>query len=250
MITGATRTFALLGHPVRQSRSPELHAGWFREHGIDGVYVALDVPAASGEQLVGAVRTLGLAGVNLTVPHKERVVPHLDRLEPAAAAAGAVNTLYWDGGNLVGANTDGEGLLRSLAARGVDVAGRRAAVIGAGGAGRGVAHALAAAGVDGLTVLNRTLARAEAVARELPRATPAPLDADLDGFELVVVCTAAPVALTRPAGATWIDISTGTPEGLAMLCWQGALAFERWTGVRPDAEAARSRLSLPPPGDS
>ena len=253
MITGATRTFALLGHPIAASRSPELHNAWAREHGIDAVYVALDVSETRGEGVVSAVRTLGLAGVNLTVPLKERVMRHLDRLEPAAAAAGAVNTLYWDGGRLAGANTDGEGLLRSLAAGGTEVSGRRVAVIGAGGAGRGVAAAMVAAGVDELRLLNRTVGRARAVAEALSdrRVTAGPLDADLGGIELVVVCTSAPPSrAATPGAATWIDISTRTPEGLRMLCWQGALAFERWTGVRPDAEAAWARLTLPRSGDS
>jgi shikimate dehydrogenase len=245
-VTGTTRTLALLGHPVAGSRSPELHNAWMRQHGFDAVYVALDVPAERARACVPALRALGLHGVNLTVPLKERVLDQLDALEPAAREAGAVNTIYRDGDRLVGANTDGEGLLRALADRGLDPTGARVAIVGAGGAARGIAAALTRVGLDELRILNRTPARARAVAQAFGGIA-APLDADLDGVELVIVCTSAPVPLGLPAGATLVDIGTRTPEGLAMLCWQGALAFERWTGIRPDAREALGRMLAAPP---
>lgn len=271
MITGRTAVHALLGHPVQASPSPELHNGWFSEHDIDGVYVALDVGAQAGTSFVGALRTLGLAGANVTVPLKEHAAAAVDRLEPAAQAAGAVNTLWWDGPQLVGANTDGAGLCLALAADGIAIAGRRATVIGAGGAGRGIAAALLRAGVDELALLNRTTARAEAVARHLARHAPrsrvrtGPITTDeIAGSELVILTTPGTPGAIRgldPAalapGSLWYnvnyqqvdpDVSSRARaaghrvlDGWGMLCWQAALAFERWTGVRPDARAAQLR---------
>ncbi|HHO52650.1 MAG TPA: shikimate dehydrogenase [Deltaproteobacteria bacterium] len=271
MISGRTAVHALLGHPVANSPSPELHNGWFAEHGLDGIYVALDVDAASGPSIVGALRTLSLAGANVTVPLKEHVVQGVDRLELAAAAAGAVNTLWWDGPQLVGANTDGEGLCLALAAEGITIASRRAAVIGAGGAARGIASALLAAGVSELALLNRSPARAEAVADHLAqgprrsRVRVGPIHSDeIAGVELLVSTipgiTGALERLDPEAlapGSVWYNVNYRNTEsdvssrariaghrvldGWGMLCWQAALAFERWTGVRPDARAAYLR---------
>jgi len=253
MITARTPTYALLGDPVAASRSPALHNGWFAHHDVDGVYVALRVPATDGAALVQAFRTLGLAGANLTVPHKVAAVPHVDALEPTARRAGAVNTLWWDRDVLTGANTDGDGLLAALHETGVTVCGRTATVVGTGGAGRGVAEALLRAGVDRLTLRNRTAHRAEDLAAQLgDRVTAGPLTGAI-GTDLVVVCTSADTALTpapAPPGAVWCDIRVGaTPprpsaaaarhgyrvlDGAGMLRWQAALAFERWTGISPE----------------
>ena len=273
MITGATPVYALFGHPVHRSLSPALHNAWFAELGIDGVYVALDCRDQDGADVVTAMRTLSLAGANVTVPLKQGVVPAVDVLESSAAAAGAVNTLYWEAGSLVGANTDGEGLLMALAHDGVEVRGARAAIVGAGGAARGIAHALLSAGVDRLSVLNRTPGRAEDLVSQARSQWPdarlqagALVNDGLAGADLVIVTVppsateALPVdpAVLAPR-ATWCDISYNglVPpssrrarvlghrilDGLGMLCWQAALAFERWTGQRPNAESARSRQS-------
>ena len=161
--TGRTATYALLGHPVARSRSPALHGALFAAAGIDAVYVCMDIDPTAAEDAIRAVRTLGLAGVNLTVPLKESVLPHLDGVTPTAAVAGAVNTLFWDGSRLMGDNTDGAGLLDA-----VHEAGGRwdapAVVLGAGGSARAVAAALLADGCPRVKLLNRTQDRAEAVA--------------------------------------------------------------------------------------
>lgn len=261
MITGATSVYALLGHPVRHSPSPALHNRWFAAAGIDAVYVAL--PAQSAPALA-AVRTLGLAGANVTIPLKEVAVAQVDVLEPSADIAGAVNTLWWDGSSLVGANTDGAGFVRSLADDGVPIAGRSVVVVGAGGAARGIAAACMANGVGELTVLNRTEARAHDLVARLATQWPdarlqaAPLDSEqLRGADLVAVTVSADVALDPTTTADhchWIDISTAerppsvlraraagrtARNGMGMLMWQAALAFERWTGALPLIEAPR-----------
>ena len=275
---GTTRVYALLGHPVRHSLSPALHNGWFRAHGIDGIYVAIPVPVARASDLGGALRTLGLAGVNLTVPFKTSIVGQLDGVT-GLARVGAVNTVVREAdGRLIGHNTDGPGFLEGLAEVGVGgVVGATALVLGAGGAGRAIAGALGEAGAR-VCWLNRSVHRAEA-AREAVLAlspqgevrvgplTSAAFSKWAPEVDLVVQATSsegaeaiASLPLERlPSGATWVDINywDGQPPGWsrlgalglkrqtghAMLRRQAARAFALWTGVEPE-----SSPSAPPAG--
>ncbi|MEO0601115.1 MAG: shikimate dehydrogenase [Myxococcota bacterium] len=268
-IDGSTQVYALVGHPVARSRSPELHNGWFAAFGVNAVYVALDVPG-DGTGIVEAIRTLGLAGANVTVPHKAAVLPALDRVEPRAAELGAVNTILRDGDGLVGRNTDAPGWLADLTHRGISVAGRRTVVVGTGGAGRALAGEVLDAGVTELRLVNRTPERAEALRVALAgRHAAADITAvpwapgALDDADLVVVATAGrPAALDRldpgrcRTGAVWCDLDYRSPEppssvraraagcrvvdGRGMLWWQAALAFEAWTGFTPDPSGGSS----------
>lgn len=262
--SGHTATYALVGHPVRRSRSPGLHSALFSAAGLDAVYVCLDVDPAAAREVPEAIRTLGLSGVNLTVPFKEAVVPHLDALTDAAQAAGAVNTLFWDGDRLVGDNTDGAGLLDAAHEAGARL-DAPAVVLGAGGTARAVSAALIAAGCPQVTLLNRTLARAAAAAKSLGCGAGS---LDAPGFAhagdqagLVVNCTAggaAPLVDSLPleplaADAVWIDANywmSDPPQqsacevhglrfqtGHAMLLHQGVRAWRRWTGRTPSAGA-------------
>ena len=273
--TGRTATYALVGHPVARSRSPGLHGALFAAAGIDAVYVCLDVDPERAAGVAAAVRTLGLAGVNLTVPLKEAVLPHLDGLSPAAAAAGAVNTLWWEGARLMGDNTDGAGLLDAAHEAGAR-ADAPAVLLGAGGTARAVAAALLAAGCPRVTLLNRTRARATAAADALGCAsgplTPAAFTAAAAGAGLVVNCTggAAAGAVAAlplgalPAPAVWVDANYWMPDppqeaacaarglrfqrGHAMLLHQGVRAWRRWTGRTPTAgavAAARAAVHRP-----
>lgn len=278
MITGSTRVFALLGHPIRHSLSPAMHNELFRRLGIDAVYVALDVRPEDAERVVESIRTLGLAGCNLTVPFKERVVPGLDGLSEAAAGSGAVNVVLSENGRLVGHNTDGEGYLAALREElDVEVAGRSCVVLGAGGTGRAVAAALAGAGVASVTFLNRTAARADlAVSKLAPRFpgvrfTSGPLTAAAFGgapWDLVASCLSGagvPAVLGFPveglaAGAVWTDANYWMADppllaacaargvriqrGIGMLLHQGARSFELFTGHRVSSDTVRGVLNI------
>lgn len=264
MIAGTTSVVALLGRPVAHSRSPALHNAWFAALGLDWVYVALEVAEGRDDLAVDAVRTLGLRGANVTAPLKERVAAGVDRLDAAAEATGAVNTLWWDGSALVGGNTDVPGLLESLRAAGIEVAGRRAAVIGAGGAARAAGVALAGAGAVELRIVGRSADRVERVRARCAASFPSVLTraeplvpAALEGVDLLVNAASGRVALldTLPLellapGAAWVDLNywDRDPPGLrraasgglrtvtgdGMLTAQAALSFEAWTGLRPD----------------
>jgi shikimate dehydrogenase len=281
VITGRTRVFALVGHPIRHSLSPAMHNELFRRLDLDAVYVALDAPPERAAWVAEAVRTLGLAGCNLTVPFKEAVLPSLDRLSPEAACAGAVNVVLVEDGALVGHNTDGAGYLAALREElGIGVEGRRCAILGAGGTGRAVAAALAAAGVHEICFFNRTRSRAEAAVATLSHRFPAVrlgtagLDANAFAgtpWTLVVNCLSGPGLASLDGfgvrhlprgegGAVWTDVNYWLSDppllaacaahgvriqrGIGMLMHQGARSFELFSGRTVSADTIRGVLDI------
>jgi shikimate dehydrogenase len=183
--------YLLLGDPVAHSRSPAIHARAFSLLGVDAVYAPCRVAAAELPVAVAGIKALGVAGFNLTVPHKESMAHLVEKIDPAANRIGAVNCVTRD---LAGYNTDAPGLLRALRAAGIDPAGARAVIVGAGGSARAAAWALSGVAAR-ITILNRTESKARALAA-LVRAAgcaaeAAPLDASgpLREATLVVQCT-------------------------------------------------------------
>lgn len=162
------RKLILIGDPVAHSRSPEMQNAALTHLGVEARYEAVQTSAAELAERVAALRAPEYLGANVTLPHKQAVLPLLDELEPQAAQIGAANTIYkGDDGRLIGANTDAPALIADLAEAGFDPAGRSAVLLGASGAARAAAFALADAGVSTLVVLNRTPERAEALLADL-----------------------------------------------------------------------------------
>ncbi|MCA1829443.1 MAG: shikimate dehydrogenase [Myxococcales bacterium] len=153
--------YLLLGDPVAHSRSPAIHARAFELLGVDAVYAPCRVTDPAGA--VEAARLLGVAGFNVTVPHKEAVAEAVDSIHPTAARIGAVNCVKRENDKLVGYNTDAPGLLRALEARGIDPGGARVVIVGAGGSARAVAWALAPHASQ-ITIVNRTGSKARSLA--------------------------------------------------------------------------------------
>ena len=277
-ISGHTRVFGLIGHPVRHSLSPRMHTALFSRLGLDAVYLAFDVHPDRADRVADAIRTLDLCGVNLTVPFKERVTPSLDHATQAVREVGSSNVVTNVDGELTGYNTDGEGLVRAVEEEhGWKPLGRRCLVLGAGGAGRAVAASLAAAGAERVCLLNRTVGRAESAAEHLAGfGHPAELvgralHPDVVGEEaptadLVVNCLGAGAeglvetfdVLSLPDRAVWVDTNywmrvppaleacrrrgLRTSTGLGMLIHQGALTFELFTGHPIEARELRTIL--------
>lgn len=270
----------LLGWPVAHSRSPAMHNAAFAAAGIAGTYLPLAVPPERLAAAVSGLVALGFRGVNVTVPHKQAVIPLLDELSPAAQAIGAVNTIVVrEDGRLYGDNTDAPGFLADLTEQGVALADRTAAgalVLGAGGSARAVAFALATAGVP-VTVWARRPEQAQALCETLrpflpptARVQALPSAADTPGHPaLIVNCTSAgmhPQEDASPWPAHWplypdqivYDLVYNPPRtrflaqaaahgarpinGLGMLLHQGALAWTLWTGQPAPLAAMRRAL--------
>lgn len=210
-VTGATRLAGVIGDPVRHSLSPVLHNAAFAALGLDWVYVALPVPAGSGAAAVAAMATLGIDGLNVTMPHKAAVAEALERVSPVARRLRSVNTVVRSAEGLEGHSTDGEGFVRALRLdEGFDPDGARCLVVGAGGAARAVVLALAEAGAASVTVAAR---RPEAAAVAAALAGPVGRTgavAEAGACELVV--NATPVGME----AVVVDLpGTGGGEGPA-----------------------------------
>jgi shikimate dehydrogenase len=281
-----TAVYAVLGWPVAHSRSPAMHNAAFQTLDLDAVYVPLAVPPERLAQAIAALRALDIAGANVTLPHKAALLALLDEVEPGARAIGAVNTIVRDGQRLLGANTDAEGLARSLLHAAVGLNGARAIVLGTGGAARAAVVGLAGAGAEQVWVAGRRPAQAQALIAELSaHCAPCTLaaadlaalpSAALSACDLLVQATsatlgdsagahafAATVPLEAlPARATVCDLvykplhtallqrasarGLRTVDGLGMLLHQGALAFERWTGRQAPLEVMRAALQADP----
>jgi shikimate dehydrogenase len=173
-ISGTTRLAGIMGWPVAHSRSPLLHGFWLREAGVDGAYVPLPVRPEHIAIALRALPALGFRGCNLTIPHKQTALSVVDRVEPLARRIGAVNTvIVTPDGSLEARNTDVFGFRENLreAAPNWNPTAGPAVILGAGGSARAAVAALADAGVVEIRIVNRTLSRAEAVARDL--STPA-----------------------------------------------------------------------------
>jgi shikimate dehydrogenase len=261
--SSATVTHAcIIGHPVRHSRSPKLHGHWLETLSIPGDYGFADVAPEDVEGFIRGLRASGYAGANVTVPHKLAALRAADRVEPEAAAIGAVNTLWYEGDVLVGGNTDVYGFLASLDqdAPGWDT-GKRAIVLGAGGAARAIVYGLIGRGFA-VVVVNRTLARAQELAAyfgtgvtaagfdvlpallpscdllvnstSLGRTGSAPLPVILDGLPReAVVFDAVYVPLETPLLAEARARGNRVVDGLGMLLHQAVPGFAHWFGVRP-----------------
>jgi shikimate dehydrogenase len=197
--TGSTRLAGVIGAPVRHSLSPALHNASFAALGLDWVYLAFPVPPGRVGGAVAAMRALPIAGLNVTMPHKASILPHLDRVSPTVAALGAANTLVLAGDEVVGENVDGDGFLDALRLDlGFEPEGRRCLVVGAGGAARAVVLALAQAGAGEVLVANRTPVRAEKAASLAGRAGKVGTVAQAGEADLVV--NATPVGMGGAGG--------------------------------------------------
>jgi shikimate dehydrogenase len=193
-ITGKTRVYAHIGFPIHHVRTPALYNGLLEERGVDLVVVPFEVaPDCLASAIPGLRAWRNLAGVGVTIPHKETMTRLVDELTPMARLCGATNVIRREAdGRLIGAQFDGIGLVHSLLAAGHDVAGARVLLSGAGGTARAVAFALADAGVGRLEIANRTRHKAQAIAAEVHSAYPdrdAVLHEDGHEFDLVINTT-------------------------------------------------------------
>lgn len=277
-----TVMYGVFGDPVHHSKSPLMQNAAFRAAGINAAYTAFRVTAADLGNAVAGIRSLGFGGINVTIPHKVAIMAHLDDIDEDSRLIGAVNTVVNKEGQLIGYNTDGIGYVRSLKEEtGCTLQGRRVLLLGAGGAARGVAFALARESPDRITIANRTLEKAAALADAIRQA---PVGADgralplgelfdrHERYDLIINTTSIgmhphtgdmPIAddmLPRLAadGAIVSDLIYNPREtrllararelgaivhgGLGMFVYQGAYAFEYWTGQAAPVDVMRETV--------
>lgn len=279
MTSGKTRVCGVLAYPVEHSMSPQMHNYFAKASGIDLTYVPFKVePERLGEAVRGAYG-LNILGLNVTVPHKQAVMEHLQEIDAGAAAIGAVNTLVRMDGGYKGYNTDAEGLLRAMKREQIPIFGQTCILVGAGGAAKAAAYMLAREGAEKIYVLNRSLDKAQVLAEGINRTfgkpvmTARPLDGWRDIPErgcLAVQTTsvgmhpqvdASPIEepaffeklsaavdiIYTPARTRFMALAEAagarTMNGLNMLIYQGIIAFELWNpGITvPDTAVAGAR---------
>ncbi|MDR2553842.1 MAG: shikimate dehydrogenase [Fibromonadaceae bacterium] len=140
-IDGKTKILGVFGDPVEHTKSPSIQNALLKDREINAVYVPLPVAKDNLKDAIAGFRAMGFAGANVTIPHKEQVIPFLDYISPVSKATGSVNTLYWDNGKLCGTSTDGLGALRNLEESGMDIKNKNIALLGSGGAAKALAYA-------------------------------------------------------------------------------------------------------------
>ncbi|MEY8828341.1 shikimate dehydrogenase [Sedimentitalea sp. XS_ASV28] len=266
----------VIGSPIAHSRSPLLHGHWLRTYGIRGHYIPMDVHENDLERVLRTLPAMGFVGVNVTVPHKEKVMAFADQITDRAILIGAANTLIFrNAGSILADNTDGYGFIENLRSGAPDwrpEAGP-ALVLGAGGAARAVISSLVDAGVPEVILSNRTRLRAERLKADfghrirvidwvqagsavkdaalvvnttsLGMSGQPPLSVQFDGLHPGIVVTdlvytpleTGLLAAGRKAGCTTVD-------GLGMLLFQAVPGFERWFGTRPEIDEATRAAAL------
>ncbi len=257
--------------------SPLMHNAAFRKLGLDYIYVPFRVKKEDLKETVESLRTLYVRGFNVTIPHKVAIIPFLDRLDSVAEKIGAVNTVVNDGGVLIGYNTDAAGFLKATKEKGVETKGKNIIVLGAGGAARAISFILAQEGAN-LIIINRTIGKAREQAVKISQifqreVGTLPLDREnlkkaLEKANILINATS--VGMSPNANETLVDSELIKPSlvvfdivynpfktrllreaeragaqtisGVEMLVWQGASAFEKWTGVEAPVKLMREEV--------
>ena len=279
IISGITKLCGVIGDPIEHTMSPAIHNAAFASMGLDYVYLPFRVKKEALGRAIDGMRALNIRGLNVTIPHKVTVISLLDELDPLAEKIGAVNTITNNNGVLKGYNTDASGFLQALLERGIEPKGENIVILGAGGASRAVSFSLAERGAH-LVILNRlleldwaqelagrlsTIFNIEVKAIELVEEN---LNEELHRADILVNATSVgmspsvdetpvPSTLLKPDlvvfDVVYNPIKTKllreaekacdkTISGIEMLVWQGALAFEKWTGVKAPVELMRKEV--------
>ncbi len=271
-VTAKTKVTGLIGYPVEHSLSPVMHNSAFEALELDYCYVTFSVEPSRLEEAIKGIRALGIAGINVTVPHKEAVMKFLDRIDDEAKEIGAVNTVVNKEGLLIGYNTDGRGFMASLNENCYSPQGKRVFIVGAGGASKAVAYYLSKEASElfiydidrqkSLNLVNHLKGHVKVTGAKITVAE------DISTIrEANIVINATPLGL-KPEDPSPVDIELlhkdqivcdliyketrllreaslkgcQTIDGLGMLLWQGVFAFELWTGKKPPVEVMRKAL--------
>ena len=272
-ISGKTRVCAIIGDPVQHSLSPVIHNAAFNEVGLNLVYVAFNVGVTELKDAILGAKTLGIHGLNITMPHKHSVMNYLDKINMTAKNIGAVNTILNKNGILIGYNTDGAGAMLALKENGICTEEKKLVLLGAGGAAKAIAYQ-AAQEVEELVILNRTVEKAKQLAKILHSFNAKVIGKMLSNNVLYKELTTANILVNATSVGMYPDNNNSpvpsdlltsdlcvmdiiynplntkllndakcagakTITGVDMLIYQGAVAFEIWTKCTAPVEVMK-----------
>ena len=276
-IGARTNILCVIGHPIEHSMSPVMHNAALNDLSLDYVYLAFDIHPKDLEKAILGYKKSNIKGFNVTIPHKEEIIQYLDELDPLSKQIGAVNTVKNEGGVLLGRNTDAFGAKQALLDARFKIEGKKALILGAGGAARAISFALSEE-IDEIFISNRTEERAIKLAKELqdttkikatgndmsektlrtlassvdiiinttpigmyPKVDISPISKDLlneNLFIFDIIYNPLQTQLLKEAK----EIGSKTLNGLDMFINQGALAFEWWTGKKPNVKLMKEKI--------
>lgn len=277
-ITGDTVLFGLFGYPIKQTLSPLIHNTAFREAGLNSIYLAFPVKPSNLQEATQAIKALGMAGINVTSPHKEKIIDYLDQVSPEVQVIGAVNTVINYKGKLIGHNTDGKGFVESLREKSLSLKGKQVLLLGAGGAALSISFFLIKEKVDKLIIANKTYSRAENMLKKLekisnevkleivesrgksPFLAPSNIDLLINATSLGMrEGDPSPVDLKQFSSSLYVYDLVSTREtellkqaqkegmefqgGLDMLVHQAAFAFEIWIGEKAPVDKMKKAVA-------
>ncbi|MFX0076783.1 MAG: shikimate dehydrogenase [Candidatus Hermodarchaeota archaeon] len=276
-INARTKVLCVIGHPIEHSMSPVMHNAALKELSLNFIYLAFDVPPKDLEKAVLGFKKHDMKGINVTIPHKERIMEYLDTVDPLAEKIGAVNTIKNVNGKLIGKNTDAFGAKKALIDAGFELTGKKALILGAGGAARAISFALSDE-IDEIFICNRTEERAIGLAKDLNDSTQTTatgsnmrnetLKSLINNVDLLINTT--PLGMYPDVGTTPVprdllsdhlfvfdiiynplkttflkdasEIGCKTLNGIEMFINQGALAFEWWTDMKPNLNTMKEKI--------
>lgn len=259
--------FAVIGHPISHSLSPVMHNANFSKLGLDYTYEALDIPIEDFHLIKEIITEKGLNGFNITIPHKERILPYLDEIDEQSKTVGAVNTVLIKDGKWIGYNTDGIGYVTGLRQVYDDLESAYILILGAGGASKGIANELVKFVNPKLTVANRTMSRFNDWNLDINAISLEDAESYLDAFDIIINTTPAGMAENKESVLNLKNLNTnalvsdivyipyktpileaaenkGNPiyNGLDMFVYQGAESFKIWTNQMPDIQTMKQTV--------
>ncbi|MDZ5470909.1 shikimate dehydrogenase (plasmid) [Bacillus sp. 31A1R] len=266
------KLYAVIGDPIGHSMSPAMHNDLFQHYKIDAHYHALHVKSEQLEDAIKGLKAIGISGFNVTIPHKVKIISLLDRVDSLALSIGAVNTVVNEDGQLVGYNTDGSGYLTGIRNELSSLEDKKVLIIGAGGAARAIYFSMADAGIKQIDLTNRTVNKALSLIHDCPYAVQSEAlelnetEKQLIEYDIVIQTTSIgmsperdyiPLSLHNLKTNAFVSDIIYNPletlflqnakekgasiqNGISMFVHQGALAFQKWTGILPDLDRMKN----------
>lgn len=260
------KIYGVIGDPIAHSISPAIQNDAFTHQELDCIYHPFHITPENLSDAVKGMKAIGIAGFNITIPHKTAIIPYLDEVDELAATIGAVNTVSYQDGKYIGYNTDAMGFYKALSDQISNLTEKKILVIGAGGAARAIYFTLLSHGAISVDITNRTLEKAEALIADCPfekqsaALTLLQAEEKLADYDVIIQTTSAgmsphldamPFSIRNLSEGSFVSDIIYNPletkllkeakqkgadvqNGLDMLVYQAALAFQIWTGITPD----------------